>query len=145
MGNIYDRIKLLKQSPLFSEVSVEDLKEVAAALEDEHLLRGDRVFIKGEYGEEMYIIETGRVGIAIEDEGEQPSFVAELGPGECFGEMHLLDSQPRSATVHVIDDCRLLTLGKAKLRTLVTAFPQISFGIMKALSLRLREANRKNM
>lgn len=145
MGNIYDRIILLKNSVLFSEVGVEDLKEVAGVLEEEQLLRGDLVFVKGEYGEEMYIIESGRVGISLDTQTDNPGFITELGPGECFGEMHLLDALPRSASVHVIDDCRLLTLGKTKLRTLVTAFPQIAFGVMTALSLRLREANKKIM
>lgn len=145
MEKLYDRIKLLKNSVLFSEVSVEDLKEVAGALEEEQLLRGDQVFLKGEYGEEMYIVESGRVGISLDTVMQKPCFITELGPGECFGEMHLLDSQPRSASVHVIEDCRLLTLGKSKLNTLVAAYPQIGFGVMTALSLRLREANKKIM
>jgi CRP-like cAMP-binding protein len=71
--------------------------------------------------------------------------VAELGAGECFGEMNLLDELPRSATVHVLEDSIMLSLEKARLRGLILNYPELSIGMLKGLSLRLRKANLKNI
>lgn len=141
MGDLYERIRLLKNSELFSEVSVEDLKEVAAILEEESLLAGDLVFMKGEYGEDMYIVESGEVGVSLSANINDRQFVAIFRDGDGFGEMNLLDDKPRSGSAHVIKDTRLLALGRTKLRGLISSYPEIAFGIIKALSRRLREAN----
>ena len=55
--------------------------------------------------------------------------------------MNLLDEQPRSATAYVLDDSRLLSLEKSRLRGLIIHYPELSLGMLKGLSLRLRNAN----
>ena len=62
---------------------------------------------------------------------------------ECFGEMNLIDELPRSATAHVLEDSTLLSLEKSRLRGLVINYPELSLGMLKGLSLRLRQANQK--
>jgi CRP-like cAMP-binding protein len=92
----------------------------------------------------MFIIQDGKVGVSIEPDSRIKKFVAEMGPKECFGEMGLFDDQPRSATIHVIEDCTLLSLDKGKLRALVIRHPELALGLLRTLSLRLREANRRD-
>ncbi|HHO59034.1 MAG TPA: cyclic nucleotide-binding domain-containing protein [Thiotrichales bacterium] len=139
---LYDRILLLKQSAVFGQVKTEDLKVVAQSLQEERYFSGDRVFDIGEYGDCMYIIQAGRVGIALEKiNRSHPAFVTELGKGECFGEMNLFDDLPRSASACVIDDAILLSLEKSRLRALIINYPELGLGMLKALSLRLRQAN----
>ena len=136
---VIKRILLLKNAPVFNQVKTEDLKAVAQSIEEETYFSGERVFDIGENGDCMYIIQDGIIGIALEKDTNQ--FVAKLGKGECFGEMNLLDDFPRSASAHIIEDSTLLALEKSRLRGLIINYPELSLGMLKSLSLRLRQAN----
>jgi CRP/FNR family cyclic AMP-dependent transcriptional regulator len=141
MTDLFDQILLLKKSQLFSEVTTEDLRIVARELEKESCFKGERVFDIGDPSDKMYIIESGRIGISIKVNPREQEFIAELGATECFGEMGMLDDQPRSATAHVIEDTTLCVLDKLKLKALLINYPEVGLGILRSLSLRLREAN----
>ncbi|MFW2438492.1 MAG: cyclic nucleotide-binding domain-containing protein [Arenicellales bacterium] len=145
MPDLFERILLLKQSTMFSEVSTEDLRTVAKLLDEENYFAGDRVFDISEHGDHMYILQSGRIGIYLNPEQKMKEFIAEIGPGECFGEMNLLDELPRSATAHVLEDSMILSLEKSRLRGLIINYPELSIGLLKGLSLRLRKANLKNV
>lgn len=141
MSDLFERILLLKKSSIFSEVNTEDLRSVALELEDEQHFKGDHVFEINDYGDHMYILREGKIGISLESSPAVKKFVVILEPGDCFGEMNLLDDQPRSATAHVLEDSRLLSLEKSRLRGLTIHYPELSLGMLKGLSLRLRNAN----
>ncbi len=141
MSDLFERILLLKKSPIFSEVSTEDLRSVAMELEDEQYFKGDKVFEINNYGDHMYILQQGKIGISLESDANSNKYVATLGQGDCFGEMNLLDDQPRSATAIVLEDAQLLSLEKTRLHGLILHYPELSLGILKSLSLRLRNAN----
>lgn len=143
MSDLFERVLLLKQSPMFSEVSTEDLRIVAQMLEEENYFAGDRIFDVNEHGDHMYILQSGRVGISLNPDPTIKEFVVELGLGECFGEMNLLDELPRSASAHVLVDSIVLSLEKSRLRGLIINYPELSIGMLKGLSLRLRAANLK--
>lgn len=141
MSDLAERVLVLKKTPLFAGVLTDDLRVVAQELEEVHCLPGERLFDRDDPSDRMYIVETGRVGIALE-KGERPArFVAEMGPGEVVGEMGLLDDRPRSAAAHVLEDSRLLALEKHKLRSLLVHYPDLALGLLRSLSLRLRAAN----
>lgn len=143
MSDGFDQILLLKKSELFSEVATEDLRIVAQELVPEAFFKGEQVFHIGDPSDKMYIIEEGRIGISIKQDPKIKEFICEFGPSFCFGEMGMLDDQPRSATAHVIEDSTLLVLDKFKLKALLINYPELSLGIMRSLSYRLREANLK--
>jgi hypothetical protein len=143
MSTENDRILLLKQSNLFSEVNIDDLRLVAGALLESEYFPGERVFDIGAQGDHLYIIIEGRIGISLSPDPEQQEFVATPGAGEHFGEMNLLDDLPRSATAHVLEKTRLLSLEKARLRGLILSYPEISLGIMRALSMVVRECHQR--
>lgn len=141
--DLFERILLLKNSPVFEQTATDDLRYVAQAMNVETYLKGERIFDIGENGDHMYVIQSGRVGICLHENPRAREFVAQLGAGECFGEMNLLDGLPRSATAHVLEDASVLTLDTHQLRHLVIRYPELALGMLKGLSLRLREANRK--
>lgn len=145
MPDLFDRILLLKRSPVFSHVATEDLRHVAQALEVEHYFPGDLVFEINAQGDHLYLLVSGRVGITLDADSSSRDFIATLGPGDCFGEMNLLDDQPRSATAHVLEDSTVLALDKGRLRGLILSYPELSIGMLRSLSLRLREANTRSM
>lgn len=141
MKSFLERLLLLKRSPLFGEVLTDDLRVVALELRELACFAGERVFDIQDPSDQMYIVLSGQIGISLEEDPRARRFVRMLGPGECFGEMGLLDDLPRSATAHVIEDAVLLALEKEKLRGLVIRYPELAFGLLRSLSLRLRTAH----
>lgn len=142
MRSFLERLLLLKRAPLFSEISTDDLRVVVEELREEACFAGERVFDIHDLGDQMYIVMSGKVGISLGADPRTGQFVRVLGAGECFGEMSLLDDQPRSATAHVLEDAVLLSLTKETLREIVASYPELAFGLLRSLSLRLRQANK---
>lgn len=145
MPDLFDRLILLKQSPIFSLVMTDDLRVVAQALEQQQFFTGDRVFEMGDQGDHLYIVASGAIGISLDTKPDSSHYIARLGPGDCFGEMNLLDGLPRSATATVLEDSVLLSLEKTRLLTLIQSYPDMSIGMLRSLSLRLREAHQRNI
>jgi CRP/FNR family cyclic AMP-dependent transcriptional regulator len=141
MADLFDRLMLLKKSPVFSMVATDDLRMVAQALERQEYFRGDRVFEINQQGDYLYLLVSGKVGITIEQDPSSSNYIATLGPGDSFGEMNLLDDLPRSATAQVLEDSTILALEKSRLKCLIQSYPDISIGMLRSLSLRIREAN----
>ncbi len=126
-------------------VSTDDLRLVAQALETQQFFKGDLIFEINDQGDHLYILVSGKVGISIDPDASARTYITTLEAGDCFGEMNLLDNQPRSASAHVLEDASTLSLDKTRLRGLMQSYPEISIGMLRSLSLRLREANRKIM
>jgi CRP-like cAMP-binding protein len=143
MPDIFDRLMLLKQSSVFSMVSTADLRVVAQSLEKQDYFAGDRVFEINDQGDHLYILVSGKIGLTIDDDPRSKNYIAILGHGDTFGEMNLLDDLPRSATAHVLEDTTVLTLEKTRLRGLIQSYPDISIGMLRSMSLRIREVNDK--
>jgi CRP/FNR family transcriptional regulator, cyclic AMP receptor protein len=143
VSDLYARILMLKATPIFDGVGTDDLRVVAQELVEEPCFAGERIFDIHEPSDRAYVIESGKVGISIQADPKMQEFIATLGPGACFGEMSIFDDLPRSATAHVLEDGVLLALDKAKLRALVLRYPELGLGLLRGLSLRLRETNRR--
>ncbi|MGW8309732.1 MAG: cyclic nucleotide-binding domain-containing protein [Thiogranum sp.] len=141
MADLYEHILFLKECGIFSSVTTDDLRHVAQALEEDVFFSGERVFDMGDQGDHLYIVTAGRIGISLEADPAKKEFVAFIGPGEAFGEMNLVDDLPRSATAHVLEDTRALILEKSRLRGLLLSYPEIGIGMMRALSLKVREGH----
>lgn len=141
MIDLYERLLLLKKMPLFSEVYTEDLEAIAEVMEEDHFQAGDIVFRKDDPADRMYIVVDGRVGVTLSSHPRDAEFVMEAGPGECFGEMSLLDGLPRSASVIVLEDTDMLTVEKAKLHNILLQHPAIAIGMLAHLSHLVRQAN----
>ncbi|MDP1682445.1 MAG: cyclic nucleotide-binding domain-containing protein [Burkholderiales bacterium] len=143
MADLFERVLMLKQTPTFAGVSTEDLRVIAQELVEEAYFAGERVFDIDDPSEQFYIVQAGEVGISIDPDLDSNRFLTVLGPGECFGELSLFDQQPRSATARIIEDTQLLALTHSKLRGLLMAYPELAFGLLRGLSLRLRNTNRR--
>jgi len=102
--------------------------------------KGTILFREGDAGEEMYIIETGRVKIFKRIDGIE-KVLAILGKSEFFGEMSLLNKKPRSANAEVLEDARILVINNNTFESMVRANPEIAIRIMRMLAKRLEDAN----
>ncbi len=95
----------LRALELFADLSVGELKIVQGLLHDRQYLAGEVVFDEGEQGYALYIVRTGRVLIC--RQGRPESAIAQVGPGNFFGELALLDSAPRTAQARALEPCQL--------------------------------------
>lgn len=143
MADIFEKVYLLKRAPAFAGVNTEDLRVLAQELREESCHAGERLFDLNDPPDNVYIISQGSIGISIEEDPASRNFVAVLGPGECFGEMSVLDGLPRSATAHVLEDTVLYALAEAKLRGLIVQYPELALGLLRSMSRRLREVTRR--
>jgi len=96
------------------------------------------IFREGDAGAEMYIIESGAVDILRNNGLGDP--IANLGPGDFFGEMAILEDQPRFATVRTTADTRLMRIDRAAFASLISSNVEVSIRIMRKLTSRLRRA-----
>jgi hypothetical protein len=122
--------------PQARKPSTEDLSRYAATA-----AAGEFIFREGDLTSDLFILEDGRVELLRHEDGT-PQVVATLGPGELFGELALLEDQPRDLAARAATDCTLLRLDYATLLDLIRENPQVALNGMRRLSRRLREQER---
>lgn len=103
----------LKRIPLFAEASDEELKQVAAFAQSKEVDEGTEVVSEGGFSRELLAIEEGSAEVS--RGGEK---VAELGPGDVFGEAGMLDDDMRSATVTATSRLKLISMGHFEVKRL---------------------------
>jgi CRP-like cAMP-binding protein len=101
---------------------------------------GTVLFEEGQPGEDMYVVLTGKIEIR-RKVGEIEHVLAVLVPGDFFGEMAILNARPRSATAVTLVDSRLLQIDGRMFEAMLRARPEIALRIIKALAMRLENAN----
>jgi CRP/FNR family transcriptional regulator, cyclic AMP receptor protein len=131
------KVERLSQVQLFSACNKRDLSRIAELAEEIEVPAGRVLIRQGDPGREAFVICEGRAKATIRGKKS-----VQLGPGECFGEMALLHSAPRSATVTAESDLQLLVLGSREFSTLIEDVPVIGRRVMAALAERVREAER---
>lgn len=132
-----EKVLFLKSVSLFSSLEGDQVASLAEIAEEMEVEANQVVFQTGDRGDELYVIVGGRLKVYRGKPGSEAT-LAELGPRECFGEMALLDSESRSASVATLEPCRLLKIHAADFRELLFERPQISMEILKILARRLR-------
>jgi ABC transport system ATP-binding/permease protein len=123
----------LRRVPLFQQCSSATLDRVAAVLEPVSLPAGGVVFREGDPGDRFFLVAHGALAVS-SDGGGQSRVLARLGPGDFFGEIALLTSQPRTATVTAETDARLWALSGQAFTQVMHAEPELASavqGIMK--------------
>ncbi len=127
----------LRALPLFAGVPAEAVGEVAASARQRIAPPGEVLCRAGEAGDAFYLIDAGAVNVfAPTPHGEE--WVAQLGPGEWFGEMALITGEPRSATVVALAETRLVVIERASFHALLRRSPTAAVAISEVLSRRLR-------
>ena len=107
-----DLAETIRNIPLFSGLSREDVAKIVGNLVEVEFDAGRTIFSQGDWGDALYLIQSGSVQVNLEVGGGKSETLAELGPQEYFGEMALLSSTPRSASVVAIKDTTLWKLSR---------------------------------
>ncbi len=126
----------LRLIPFFSDLSDDVLSAIEKYCRREHYGRGELVFAEGDFGDRMYIIQSGQVKVVSERNGSERIF-SYLNPGNFFGETALLTGEPRNASIRVVIDSDLISLGRQELQELIEQYPTIAVEISRELSRRL--------
>ncbi|HJK92435.1 MAG TPA: Crp/Fnr family transcriptional regulator [Polyangiaceae bacterium LLY-WYZ-15_(1-7)] len=101
---------------------------------------GTVLFRDGDRGDEMYVIQRGRVRIFTEVKGRE-KLLAILGPGDFFGEMAILNDKPRTASAEVVEDAQLLSIDPKTFGAMIVSNTEIAVRLIKKLARRLDSAN----
>jgi CRP-like cAMP-binding protein len=129
-----ETIALLEQVPLFSGLSRRHLARVARVAAPKHCLAGAELVHVGASADAFYVILDGDARVDI------PGRAVALEPGAYFGEMALIDGEPRAATVTAVTDIVVLVIPRKKFVALLVAEPKVMLAIMTTLVQRLRAA-----
>lgn len=135
-------VERLRDVGLFGALSDEVLNRLAATLQQVRFGPGEVIFHEGDAAREMFVVLDGEVEVMKKSRKGRLQRVAILGPPDAFGEMSIIDVQPRSATVRALAPCRLLRLSTEDLDHLyrhdLKAYALIVLNIARDLSRRLR-------
>lgn len=134
---------VLKNVPLFSSFSDQQLACLLPAVQHRRFPRGSYVIRAGEETDALYIILAGRAKVLIPDDSGNEVILSVIGPNEFFGEMGLLDDQPRSASVETMESCEMLRITRSAFLSCLKDNFETAMLIIRNLVKRLREADRK--
>jgi CRP-like cAMP-binding protein len=126
-------VDMLAEIPLFASLSRRQLGKIADAASAKRYAPHSVLVLKGKPAEAFYVVLDGRVRVAAQ--GRK----VELGSGDFFGEMALIDGEPRSASVVAIAEVYALTIPRAKFLKVLESEPKIALAIMATLTRRLRD------
>ncbi|OGR61828.1 MAG: hypothetical protein A2X31_01445 [Elusimicrobia bacterium GWB2_63_22] len=140
---IVEKLGFLKNIKLFEGIKKRQLIHVLESLQERTYLKGETIFTQGDIGRALFIVFSGKIALSRQDAAVQKSdVIAEVNPGEFFGEMALLEEMPRTATATAAEDTKVFMLFKIKLDSLLFSRPAIGVTIAaqlaKILSARLR-------
>jgi len=131
----------IEKVPFFSGLDTESLAELSAAARRRTFRAGEIVFHRDDPGQVLYVIRAGKVKIYITSQDGQEVSLAVFGPGDYFGELALLDGQPRSASAVAIEAVEAFALQRTDFLNAVMRHPRIAIQVMNVLSQRLRQTD----
>jgi CRP/FNR family cyclic AMP-dependent transcriptional regulator len=134
---------VLKTVPLFASFPDDQLRMLATAVQRRSAPRSNTIMGAGDATDSLYIVLSGRLKVMMSDSDGKEVILSILGPGEFFGEMGLIDDEPRSASVVTIEACELLSLAKRDFKKALADNLEMTMAVMRGLVRRLREADRK--
>ncbi len=135
---------LLKGVELFSELSEEQIGMLANLVVSQKFNRDETVVLEGDDSvQALYLIASGSVQVYMTGVDGRETILSFLERGDFFGEMSLIDGEPRSASVRTVTDAQLLIIHRESFLQLIRQSPEIAMGLLSELSKRLRKANRQ--
>jgi CRP/FNR family cyclic AMP-dependent transcriptional regulator len=130
-------IAMLEKASLWSGLDRKDLKFIVKLSKERKYESGDAIVKRGEGGVGFYMILEGSVEVRSDG-----TILSKLGPGQFFGEMSVIDNQPRSADVVAVEPAKCLILSAWSFNALISEHPKIALKILQEFVRRLRSTDR---
>ncbi|MGH8725560.1 MAG: Crp/Fnr family transcriptional regulator [Burkholderiales bacterium] len=134
---------VLKAVPLFASFPEDQLRMLTMVVARKSAPRSTTIMAGGDPTDSLYIVLSGRLKVMMSDAEGKEVILSILTPGEFFGEMGLIDDEPRSASVVTIEPCELLSIAKRDFKKCLAENFEMATAVMRGLVRRLREADRK--
>jgi CRP/FNR family transcriptional regulator, cyclic AMP receptor protein len=136
-------VQTLRQIPLFSQLREGDLSQIAQAARERSYPKNSVIVFEDDPGDALYMVISGQVKVVLTAEDGREVILSVRDRGDFFGEMGLIDDEPRSAHVIAMEDSRLLVLRREDFQRCLAEIPEIAIGLLRALVGRLRQADEK--
>ena len=133
-----ERVLALKNVELFHDIPGEVLADIASLLEEEVFEKGQYVVSEGDLGKELYIIIKGEIEVV-----KGGNRIDVMKSGGSFGEMAIIDSQPRSADVIAMSDVLLLKMERDDFHEILKQREEVAIGVIRVLNRRIRNLNQR--
>jgi CRP-like cAMP-binding protein len=136
-------LDLIRRVPLFSMLTNEQAQGIADSVVKRRFRRGELVVEQGRKSNALYILLNGRARVLTSDSRGREVILAVLESGDYVGEMSLIDNEPHSATVRAEVQTDMLVLGRLEFARCLPESSSLSYGILRGLVARLRNADRQ--
>jgi CRP/FNR family transcriptional regulator/CRP/FNR family cyclic AMP-dependent transcriptional regulator len=134
-------VDLFREVPLFADLEDSDLDSLIAVATRRKFAKDSVIFFEHDPGDSLFMILSGRVKVTILSDDGREIILSVLGEKDFFGEMSLLDNEPRSATAIAMEDTEVVILHQKEFLSIVEKRPRILVLLLAVLSSRLRKAN----
>lgn len=131
----------LRAIPLFSQLREEDIDRVGRAARGKTFPKNSIIVFEDDPGDALYIIQDGKVKVVLSGEDGREVILSTRGAGDFFGEMSLIDNEPRSAHVIAMEESKLLVLRREDFLICLQEIPGIALGVLRSMCQRLRQAD----
>lgn len=136
--------ELLRGVDLFSALDDAQVATLASMIIEKGFKKGEIILMEDDdTSQSLFIIAKGEVKVVLTAEDGREAILASLKEGDFFGEMSLLDGEPRSATVRAVEDSRLLTIRREDFLSALRKQPDLALTLLGEMSKRLRKSNRQ--
>ncbi len=133
---------LLAEVPLFQELDPAERAALATGMRQRDFPAGGRIFRRGDPGAALYVISRGAVEISVETTTGKKVVLGQLGPGDFFGELSLLDGRERTADALAMEPTGAMEIDRTALEGLFRKHPGAALDVLTVIGKRLREADR---
>jgi CRP-like cAMP-binding protein len=130
--------QLLAQITMFEHLGVEHLERLAVLLQERRFSKGEIIFHQGDVGTALYIVRKGEVAIRLSSPEGKEVILTLLGRGDAFGELALLDGEPRSTDAVAREETSLLFLQQEVFQRFLSEHPQLTMDLLAVLSRMVR-------
>ena len=134
---------ILRKVPLFGQLAPPDLERVVEISRERSYPRNSVILFEDDPGDALYVVAQGQVKVVLIGEDGREVILSVMGEGEFFGEMALVDDEPRSAHVIAMEDSTLLVIRREDFQGLLAQTPGIGLALLRELSRRLRRVDEK--
>jgi len=136
-----DEADSLSRIPLFKRLTSEELEQLAQEVDQVQFDADETIFNEQDKGDALYVVESGSVRIWVLDEDVKPVTLAELKPGEFFGELAVLDRGPRSTNATAIVETALHRLSSDDFQKFLMEHPDVAIDVICEIGARMRQTN----
>jgi CRP/FNR family transcriptional regulator, cyclic AMP receptor protein len=134
---------VLLKVPLFSQLQPTELERVTEITRERTYPKNSVILFEDDPGDALYVVAQGQVKVVLIGEDGREVILSVLGEGEFFGEMALIDDEPRSAHVIAMEDSTMLVLRREEFEGILKQTPSIALALLRELSRRLRRVDEK--